>query len=104
MNVQFIEHNGVKHYAVIPVDDYNALVERAEMRDDMAAFDEAMAADDEVIPVQIVNRLLVGENKIKVWRYHRQLTQAELAVQCGLSQALICQLESGVRVGGVRYA
>lgn len=31
------------------------------------------AGDDEVVPADIVRRLIAGENKVKVWRSHRGL-------------------------------
>lgn len=100
MNVQFIEQNGRRQYAVMPVDDYEALLEKAEMLDDIRAYDEAMVRDEETIPAEWVYRLL-DENKIKVWREYRGLTQTELAARCGLAQATIAQIEGGKRTGSV---
>lgn len=101
MSVQFIEQNGQKQYAVVPVADYEKLLEKAEMLDDIAAYDQALASEDELIPAEIVNRLLNGENKIKVWREHRGLTQSGLAESCNMAQASIAQMESGKRTGTV---
>lgn len=100
MSVQFIEQNGHKQYAVIPVDLYEELLEKAEMLDDIKAYDEAMRRDEEAIPAEVVYRLL-DENKVKVWRDYRGLTQAELAAKCGLAQATIAQIEGGKRTGSV---
>jgi hypothetical protein len=50
MNVQFIEHNGKKQYAIIPVEAFSELLEKAEMLDDIQAYDKAMAIDNELIP------------------------------------------------------
>jgi DNA-binding XRE family transcriptional regulator len=101
MSVQFIKNNGVKQYAIIPADTYALLLEKAEMLDDVRAYDEAMASDDESIPSEIVDRLLSGESKLKVWREYRNLSQAELAEKCGVAQASISQIESGDRVGSI---
>ncbi|CAD6872285.1 helix-turn-helix domain-containing protein [Methylomonas fluvii] len=101
MSVQFIEQNGQKQYAVVPVADYEKLLEKAEMLDDIATFDQALASEDELVPAEIVNRLLNGENKIKVWREHRGLTQAGLAESCNMAQASIAQIECGKRTGTV---
>ena len=62
MKVQFIEQNGAKQYAIVPVDTYALLLEKAEMLDDIKAYDEAMASDDELIPCEVVDLLLAGEN------------------------------------------
>ena len=101
MSVQFIEQNGQKQYAVVPVADYDALLEKAEMIDDIRAYDTALAIDEELVPSEIVNRLLAGENKIKVWREYRGMTQTELAANCAISQATIAQIESSKRTGTV---
>ncbi|MEI6270437.1 MAG: hypothetical protein WCP01_16295 [Methylococcaceae bacterium] len=74
MNVQFIEQNGTRQYAIVPVDTYALLLEKAEMLDDIKAYDEAMAGDDELVPGAVVIRLIAGENKIKVWREHRGIS------------------------------
>ena len=101
MSVQFIEHNGQHEYAVIPVEQYNSLLEKAEMLDDIRAFDKAILSDEESIPGDIVSRLISGENKLKVWRTYRGLTQAELGKQSGLAQGTIAQIEGGTRKGSV---
>ncbi|AEF98661.1 helix-turn-helix domain-containing protein [Methylomonas methanica] len=101
MSVQFIEQNGQKQYAVMPVADYEKLLEKAEMLGDITAYDQALTSEDELVPAEIVNRLLNGENKIKVWREHRGLTQAGLAESCKMAQASIAQMESGKRTGTI---
>jgi len=101
MTVQFIEQNGQRQYAVVPIDIYNDLLEKAEMQEDLEAYHKAKAdAEDEMIPAEVVYRLL-DENKIKVWREYRGLTQAELAANCGIAQATIAQIEGGKRTGSL---
>jgi hypothetical protein len=49
MSIQIIESNGAPEYAVAPIADYRASIEKAEMLDDVAAFDKAeaiLAADE----------------------------------------------------------
>lgn len=101
MNVQFIESNGQREYAVVPIAVYNDLLEKAELLEDRAAYEKARQDDDELIPSELVYRLLDGENKIKVWREYRQMTQAELAEKSGMAQATIAQMEGGKRVSSV---
>ncbi len=52
----------------------------------------------ETVPAEIVDRLLDGENKIKVWRMHRGMTQQALADSCGISKPYVSQLEAGSRL------
>jgi DNA-binding XRE family transcriptional regulator len=99
MTIQYIENNGQRQYAVIPVDIYTELLEKAEMLDDIKAFDLSLANDEEQIPSEIVNRLLDGENKLKVWREYRQMTQINLAKLANVSQPTIAQIETGQRTG-----
>ncbi len=98
MTVQFIESNGQRQYAVVPIDIYNDLLEKAELLEDVAAY-ERSKLDDELVPSEVAYRLIDGENKIKVWREYRQMTQAELAERCGMAQASIAQMEGSKRIG-----
>jgi len=89
--------------AFIPLAEYERLVEAAEDAADIRAYDEAKrriaAGEEETIPSEIVNRILDGENKIRVWREHRGLTARDLAVKAGVSTAYLSQIETGVRDG-----
>ena len=105
MSTQIIENNGVPEYAVVPIADYQVLIEKAEMLDDIAAFDKAeatlAAGEDELLPSNIVDLLLANVNAVKVWREYRGMSQATLADAAGLSQAYIAQIETGKREGRV---
>ncbi|MET7247080.1 helix-turn-helix transcriptional regulator [Methylobacterium sp. EM32] len=68
----------------------------------VAEFRQRLAAgDEELIPAPIVDRLLSGESRMRVWREHRGLNAASLAEQAGLSQAFLSQIETGKRDGTV---
>lgn len=103
MSVQFIQLNETE-YAVIPAAEYRVLVERAEMASDIAAYDQAKAelvcGDDEIIPEDIVNQLLDGNNPVKVWRKYRGLTQEQLANAVGVTKQYIGQMEKGSQASG----
>ncbi len=105
MSAQIIENNGVPEYAVVPIADYRVLIEKAEMLDDVAAFDKAeatlAAGEDELVPSDIVDSLLDNVNAVKVWREYRGMSQAVLADAAGLSQAYIAQIETGKREGRI---
>lgn len=93
-------------FAVIPYDDYQALVERLEwledLRDSEAIAERLARGEEEVIPAEVVERLVEGESPLKVWREHRGLTQEDLAEQVGVSGSYLSQIESGKREGTVR--
>jgi DNA-binding XRE family transcriptional regulator len=101
MSVQFIESKGHRQYAIVPIDLYNDLLEKAELLEDIAAYEKAKLDDDELIPSEIVNRLIDGENKIKVWREYRRLSQSVLAEKVHMAQASIAQMEAGKRIGSI---
>jgi DNA-binding XRE family transcriptional regulator len=91
--------------AVIPLAEYERLVEAAEDAADVRAYDEAKrrlaAGEDELIPAEFVNRMIDGDNKVRVWREHRGLTIKAVAEAAGLTPAYLSQIETGVREGTV---
>jgi DNA-binding XRE family transcriptional regulator len=91
--------------AVIPLAEYERLVESAEDAADVRAYDEAKrrlaAGEDELIPAEFVNRMIDGDNKVRVWREYRGLTIKALAEAAGLTPAYLSQIETGVREGTV---
>jgi len=106
MTAQIIEKNGKPEYAVVPIDEYQQLLEVEEDLDELIAFDSAVremeAGYDELVPQGIAKRLVSGDERpLKIWREYRGLTQTDLAAQAGLSQAQIAQMESGKREGKV---
>lgn len=101
MTVQFLEIAG-QRVAVLPVADYERLVEAAEERDDEAAARAAEVrrdAGEEYLPAALLDRIIAGENALKVWREHRGLSQVELATAAGCKQAMVSHLEQGRRTG-----
>ena len=105
MTVQVITQNEKPEWAVIPYEIYLQLVEKAEMLEDIQDYDIAKAAiergDDEIIPAEVVNAILDGENRIKVWREFRGVSQAVLAEQAGISVPYLSQLETKKRIGSL---
>ncbi len=102
MNVQVIEKDGQPEWAILPYKTYEQLLEDAEMLQDIRDYDAAMQAiadGEELIPAEVVNALLDGENPIRVWREYRGMTQAQLAKVADISVPYLSQLESGKRRG-----
>lgn len=81
------------------------LVENAVMLRDIQDYDRAKAmlenGQDELIPADVVDAILNGENTIKVWREYRGLSQAQLAEKAGISVPYLSQMETGKRTGSV---
>ena len=107
MNIQIISNSDEEPaFAVLPYDEYTALIERVEQLEDLRDcrnFEERLArGEEELIPGDVVERLVEGENPVRVWREHRGLTQEELGARTGLSGPYLSQIESGKREGTVK--
>lgn len=101
MNVQIIENkSGNPAYAVVPWDEYRTMVDRLEELEDIVDADKAMAdiADGgETYPTELVERLVRGDNPVRVWREYRGMTTAALAAAAGVTSSAISQIEGGKR-------
>jgi DNA-binding Xre family transcriptional regulator len=64
------------------------------------AFRRRLAAgEEELIPAEMVMRMVAGESPVRVWREHRGLTMAALAERAGIAQLYLSQIETGKRDG-----
>ena len=95
---QVLEVAGKPRLAVVPLAAWERIVERLEDAEDALAVRRWRANPGETVPAEVVNRLVDGENRIKVWRVHRGLTQQALADTCDVSKPYISQLEAGSRL------
>lgn len=101
MGAQIVEIAG-KKMAVLPVDDYERLVELAEDREDILAAERAEArrnAGEEYVPAELVNRIIDGENPLRVWRKYRNLSLKQLSEASGVGLSYISELERGLKNG-----
>ena len=102
--VSFKTPNG-EDMIVLSKSDYEALLERAELAEDIAAVDsyrrKLAAGEEEAIPEEFADRLIDGENPVRVYRELRGLTARELADRTGISAAFLSEIENGKKDGGV---
>ncbi|MDP9057460.1 MAG: helix-turn-helix transcriptional regulator [Pseudomonadota bacterium] len=101
MTAQIIEIAG-QRMAVMPVADYERLCEAIEDRSDgdsAVVAETRRLAGEEYISAAMVDRLLAGENPLRVWRQHRGLTLAVLGEQSGVLKSTISELENGKAQG-----
>jgi DNA-binding XRE family transcriptional regulator len=91
--------------AVIPLADYERLVTATEDAADVRTYDRMKrrlaTGEEELVPAEFANRILDGENKIRVWRELRGMTAAVLARKAGIARPYLTQLETGKRDGTV---
>jgi len=89
----------------IPRDEYDRLRAAAEDLADLEAYDRAKAAlaagDDELVPADYVNRLLNGENPLRVYRDLRGMTQAALGEKAGVGRVTVAEIETGRKQGSI---
>jgi len=99
MSVQILETNGKPAFAVLSYAEYKALRELADDADDAAALlrfaRRYSKGDVETVPIAVVDRLLAGENPLRVWREYRGMTAAKIAAAVGITPAHVSKLESG---------
>lgn len=101
MTVQIVEIGGHK-MAMLPIAEYERLLEIAEEKADVFAAMQAEArrgAGEETLPAEVVDRLLAGESPLRVWREHRQLSQGDLAKRAGARVATLSEIENGKAQG-----
>jgi len=94
MKTEIIQRKG-KSFAVVPLKDFEQLKHDAQMLDDIRAYDSAKSRKEEAFPAQVADRLVDGENPIRVFREYRGLTQQQLAKAAGIARPYLAELEAG---------
>ncbi|HUY67766.1 MAG TPA: helix-turn-helix transcriptional regulator [Alphaproteobacteria bacterium] len=83
--------------------EYRALVDRLEDLED--AFDlmqlKAKGPSEDAWPAALVDRMLAGESKLRLWREHRGLTLAQLGKKTGIAKGYLSEVENGKKPGSV---
>ena len=74
----------------------------SEDDEDISVYDEAKAREEESFPLEIADRMIGGDNPIKVFREYRGLTQKQLAKKTSTSAAYLSQIETGRRTGSIK--
>lgn len=103
MTAQILEIAGRK-MAVLPVEEYEQLLEVAEDKADSLVAAEAeyrRQNGEEYLPAEMIDRILEGESALKVWRKYRGLTQQELADRASTTNATISRMEDGKQLGNL---
>ena len=79
-----------------------SLIDDAEDLKAVRLFKDRMKrGEEELLPAAMVDAILNGENRIRVWREHRGLTALALAKAAGIAAAYLSQIETGKRDGTV---
>lgn len=108
-NAQIIKTPAGDTMVLLPKADYDRLL--AAARDKLEDAADARAAarilarldkgEESTLPFQVVKRMRT-ENRIKVLREHRQMTQQDLADAVGMNRLYLSQIETGRATGGLK--
>ena len=60
------------------------------------------AEGQELVPAEVVDRLIDGEHPLRVWREYRDMTQKRLGAKAGFSDGYIAAIESGKKEGSLK--
>ena len=107
MKAQVIEQDGAPAFAVLPYDEYRALLRGLQdWRDGKDAEEILMriAEGEETYPIEFVHKLVECDSRLREWRKYRAFTQAQLADRAGLTQGAVAAIELGHRSPNVRSA
>ena len=99
-----LDDGGKPAFAVIPWREYTrlAMLDVAAGLTDEELYDHAKSVGGESFPIELADRLLGGENAVRVYRDHRGMTQKQLAGAAGINPLYLSQIERGVRTGSAR--
>jgi DNA-binding XRE family transcriptional regulator len=98
-----IHKNGKPAFAVVPIDDWQRIIDALDDLEDILFLEAYQAQpNEEFLPAEMVDALLGGDNPIRVWREYRGLSQQQLAEQAGISKPYLSQLEAGRREASQR--
>jgi DNA-binding XRE family transcriptional regulator len=88
--------------------EYEALIERAEEAEDLAAIAAAeareaalgkLSARTDYLPIELVRRLDTGDHPVRVWRALRGLSRDQLAAAAGIAPSQLGAIEARRRPG-----
>lgn len=96
-------YNGKQaEFIVLPINEYNKLINLIEDFQDIQEVKLGEQSSDENFPMELVQALSDGYNPIKVYREYRGISQTALANKINVSKQYVSQLEKGDRVGSAK--
>ena len=101
MGAQIVEIAGQK-MAVLPIADYERLLDLAEDKADVLAAmraEERRQEGEEYLPAEMVDRILAGESALRVWRKYRGMTIRQLSEAVGMGLSFLSEIENSNRRG-----
>ena len=88
--------------ATVEYDHLCAMVEElADMRAALSVEARIEAGTEELVPATVADRLIDGENPLRVWRDYRGISQSGLARAAGVDRVQLADIEAGRANGSV---
>lgn len=94
-----LDEGGNPAFAVIPWREYERLATasaEASLSDE-ELYDHAVVEGEESFPIAVADRLLAGENAVRVYRGYRGITRGQLADAAGIKASHLAQIEEDQR-------
>lgn len=95
------KHGKGKKSVSVPLKTVKQMLKAYEDMLDILAFDEAKKRGEEYFPKELVDRLIAGGNRLRIYREYRSLTQQALAGASGVSRDMIAMIETDKKNGSV---
>lgn len=99
--MQKIVTPGGETLVVLPLSDYERLLDAADISSASKVRGDIAGGRDEMVPAELVTRLIESENPVRVWRRHRGLTGRALAASAGIGAAYLSEIETGRKEGSL---
>jgi len=94
MTINILKHNNQPAFAIVPYNEYKAMLEAYEGFQDLKRVSKFKKEKHSFFPEEIPSRIIKGENPIKVYREYRNITQESLAKTLSVSKQYISQIEN----------
>lgn len=80
---------------------YEAMLERVEDLEASHTLKRAAESDEkrDYLSIEFVDRMIAGEQPVRIWREHRGLTLAALSAKSGVALSYVAQIEHGKKPG-----
>lgn len=98
-NARLETTQGTADIVVVPRARFEEIEELLEDRAAEASFHRTR--DEESFPAEVANRLMDGDNPVRVFREYRGMKARELARTVGKSPAYLSEIETGKKPGSV---
>ncbi len=94
----------------LPRADYEALLQRLARAEAQVAQADQRAHEKllgrvrslaDFPPIVLIERMLAGESKVRIWREHRRLGLRALATRAGVPPSYLSEIENGHKPGSV---